>query len=325
MEKEKDPQCRKWQLTINNPADYGIDDDVLAVAIDSLKYEYACYCHEIGENGTPHIHIYIYSKSAKKFSTLKKLLPSAHLEKAKGTHQQNRDYILKEGKWADTEKKETNLPDTFREFGELPPDRPTKKDKKELLYDMIKSGMSNSEIIKEDKSYIYQIRHMDEVRQAIIEAEYADKNRDIEVIYLHGASGAGKTSSIYARHPAKDICRITSYRKNGQVYFDAYNGQDVLVFEEFSGQIPITEMLNYLDIYPLKLPARYMDKQACYTKVYITSNRPIEQIYAIERMTSPETYNAFLRRINRIITFEDDGNMIVRDLDEEREQNETKH
>lgn len=37
---------------------------------------------------------------------------------------------------------------------------------------------------------------------------------------------------------------------------------NTLVFEEFHSQIPIGDMHNYLDIYPLMLPARYNDKVA---------------------------------------------------------------
>ncbi len=38
-------------------------------------------------------------------------------------------------------------------------------------------------------------------------------------------------------------------------------------------------MLNYLDGYPLKLEARYSDKTACYTKLYIISNISLEEQY----------------------------------------------
>ena len=51
------------------------------------------------------------------------------------------------------------------------------------------------------------------------------------------------------------------------------------MLEEFHSQIPISAMLNYLDIYPLTLPARYTDRTACYTKVYITSNISLEEQY----------------------------------------------
>ena len=71
----------------------------------------------------------------------------------------------------------------------------------------------------------------------------------------------------------------------------------MIVFEEFASQIPIEEMLNLLDIYPLMLPARYSDKVACYTKVYITSNLPLGRQYQAVQQYHPETWKAFLRRI----------------------------
>lgn len=125
--------------------------------------------------------------------------------------------------------------------------------------------------------------------------------------YISGKTGTGKTRSIFRNNNASDICRITSYKKGNPALFDGYNGQSVLVFEEFAGQIPIEEMLNYLDIYPLMLPARYYDRVACYTKVYITSNIPIENQYVDIQISKPETWLAFLRRINFIERYSDDG------------------
>ena len=58
-------------------------------------------------------------------------------------------------------------------------------------------------------------------------------------------------------------------------------------------------MLNYLDIYPLMLPARYSDRVACYSKVYITSNVPLEDQYGDVQIVHPATWQAFLRRIHR--------------------------
>ena len=88
------------------------------------------------------------------------------------------------------------------------------------------------------------------------------------------------------------------------------HGQDVLVFEEFNSQINIEEMLNYLDIYPLSLPARYSDKVARYTKVYITSNLPLTHQYYDVQHNRPKTWEAFLRRIHRILEYKKDGSII---------------
>ena len=84
------------------------------------------------------------------------------------------------------------------------------------------------------------------------------------------------------------------------------------MFEEFNAQIPIEDMLNYLDCYPLMLPARYNDRVACYTKVYITSNQPIERQYRAEQTDRPETWRAFLRRIDNIIEYLRDGTTVER-------------
>ena len=62
-------------------------------------------------------------------------------------------------------------------------------------------------------------------------------------------------------------------------------------------------MLNYLDIYPITLPARYNDRTACYTKVYITSNIPLEQQYRDIQRDKLETWRAFLRRVKNVIEY----------------------
>ena len=50
-------------------------------------------------------------------------------------------------------------------------------------------------------------------------------------------------------------------------------------------------MLNYLDIYPVMLPARYYDRVACYTTVYIPSNIPLEQQYTEIQRSNLEAWN----------------------------------
>ena len=62
-------------------------------------------------------------------------------------------------------------------------------------------------------------------------------------------------------------------------------------------------MLNLLDVYPLQLPARYHDRTACYTTVYITSNIALDEQYPEIQIAEPETWNALMRRISRIVEF----------------------
>jgi len=236
----------------------------------------------------------------------------AHAEKAYGTSRENRDYITKSGKWADTEKAETSVTGTFCEYGEVPTEAEEKSPVMHQLLQSVKEGMTDIEIIEQTPSMAFRIREIDVLRQTLLAEKYSVENRKIEVSYLYGSSGVGKTYGIFQMHNPREICRITNYRGGKSAVFDAYHGQDVLVFEEFNAQIPIEDMLNYLDCYPLMLPARYNDRVACYTKVYITSNQPIERQYRAEQEDRPETWRAFLRRIDNIIEYLRDGTTVER-------------
>ena len=262
---------------------------------------------EIATTGTYHTHIYLYSTSAIRFDTIQRRFPTAHIEKANGTTRENRDYIQKSGKWANTDKSETSVEGTFYEFGDIPSESEERDPRMHKLVQNVKDGMSTIEIIEENPSFALKTRDIDTLRDALISEPHKTKYREVEVIYLFGASGTGKTSGIYKKHPASEICRITDYGRRDGTRFDAYHGQDVLVFEEFNSQISIETMLNYLDIYPLHLPARYSDRVACYTKVYITSNIPLSEQYKAEQQSRPETWRAFLRRIHKVYEYHADG------------------
>lgn len=310
-EESEGGKSRKYLLTINNPKNCGLTlDKVDKLVQGKIKPEYYCRSEEIGgESGTPHYHIYLYHHNTLRFNVVKKCFPSAHMDESKGTSKQNRDYVAKEGKWADTEKATTKVEGTFAEFGELPieaGDRPKKPPMMAEVIDMIEAGATDAEIIKAIPNAASQVKNFPAIRAAI-NASKQQKFREIEVVYLYGATGTGKTRSIFASHEQRDICRITHYSQSGAI-FDAYDSQDVLVFEEFASQIPLSEMLNYLDVYPIKLPARYADKTALYTKVYITSNLSLDEQYPDEPTKRRE---ALYRRITRIVEFKAGGSTVV--------------
>ena len=298
-----DPQSRKWALVINNPKDCGLDHDAIIETLHLFRPAYFCLADEIGESGTYHTHIYLFSHSPIRFSTVKNRFPPAHIEKALGTSMENRDYITKSGKWANTKKAETSVADTFFEFGEVP--SPAEEDSPAMyaLMGCVEQGMTNAEIVRSKPSFAFKLKNIDELRDTIQAERHMKENRPIRVYYLYGDSGTGKTYSILAKHGAENVCRITDYGGRNGVRFDAYHGQSVLVFEEFHSQIPITAMLNYLDIYPLQLPARYHDRTACYTTVYITSNISLEEQYPDIQRSELETWRAFQRRIHTVIEF----------------------
>jgi len=134
---------------------------------------------------------------------------------------------------------------------------------------------------------------------------FANEFRNVEVTYIYGETGKGKTRYVAQKHGYKNIFRVTkSDPKTGHTVFDGYRGQDVLVFEEFRSSFKIEDMLNYLDGHPMVLPSRYNDKDAVYTKVYILSNWTFEQQYKNIQSEHPGTWRAFCRRIQNIYNFD---------------------
>lgn len=303
-------QSRKYQITLNNPQKHGYSPKSILETLASMNAEYFCMGDEIGKEGTYHTHIFIYRKSPIRFDTLKRKFPEAHLEIAYGSCQENRDYVTKTGKWESTDKSETSVSGTFFEWGTMPAEAEEKAPAGIEIIASVESGMSTSEIIRQDPSLAFKSNDIGVLRETLLADKYMEMQREIEVHYLYGATGTGKTRSIYTQHKAQNICRITSYKTDGTIRFDAYHGQPVLVFEEFHSQIPIAEMLNYLDRYPIYLPARYTDRVACYTRVYITSNLPLAEQYVGYQIQAPAIWNAFLRRINKVFEFQRSGRII---------------
>ena len=307
---ENNTQSRKWALVINNPLEAGLDHAAIREILRRFAPSYFCMADEVATTGTYHTHIFLLAPSPIRFSTIKNHFPTAHIEKAYGSAKANRAYILKEGHWADTDKAETSVSGTFEEWGDLPAEKEEEAPEMFKLIQDLRAGKSVMEIIEDNPKLAFRIREIETLRQAILEEKYSAENRALEVTYLYGASGTGKTRGIFEKHDRKSVCRITDYGSRNGVRFDAYHCQDVLVLEEFHSQIPISAMLNYLDIYPLTLPARYTDRTACYTKVYITSNIPLEEQYRDIQRYQMETWRAFLRRVQNVIEYLPDGSTV---------------
>lgn len=305
-----DVQSRKWMVTINNPDKWGYDHNKLRDLLNGMKgLTYWCMCDEIGsKTQTYHTHLALYRSSATRWSTLCGKLPHTVIIPMRGTVVQARDYIRKEGKYKGSYKSETNLPDTFEESGLCPVETQGARNDLAALYDMIKDGKSNYDILEENPHYLEKLDRIDAVREMLKEEKFKDVQRDVAVEYWFGAPGTGKTSGVYALYPRlSDVYRIYDPR----FPWDTYHGQDVVVFDDFHSTmffLPI--MLNWITGYPTTLRSRYRQKIACFTKVFILSNVPLEQQYKSYQEDDPDTWKAFLRRIHRVRYFSDNGEVI---------------
>ena len=308
MEKEKkissNIQRNAYQLTINNPDDNGYTHSAIKEELISAftTLRYFCMADEIGEKGTYHTHIYVVFNSRVRWSKIKKSFPLAHIEVAHGSSESNLEYIKKTGKWENTQKSETSVEGTFEVWGTFPIQK-GKKPEMEELYEMVKNGYSNAEILAINNDYILQIDKLDKLRTMLLTEKYKDTRRtELRVIYICGATGTGKTRGVLDKHGDSNVYRVTDYEHP----FDGYSCQPVLAFDEFRSQLRISDMLQYCDIYPIELGARYSNKYACYETVYIISNWELEKQYLQVQADSAESWNAFLRRIHKVIVYHED-------------------
>ena len=305
---KKDTQSRKYLLTINNPIEKELSHDKIKELINSLKSTiYYCMADEQGlKEETPHTHIFIVFRSPVRFSTIKNLFPTAHIDKSLGTSAENKAYVEKSGKWESSSKYETIVNGSFEEWGELPNEHQGNRTDLAILYNKIKDGLSNYDLFEENPDNIEHLKYIDKVRQTIIRETVKNQFRQLEVTYIFGESATGKTRYVMEKYGYENVHRVTDYIHP----FDSYEGQEIILFDEFCSNFKIQEMLNYLDGYPIELPARYCNKWAAYSTIFLVSNLPLSRQYPNIQEHEFTVWKAFLRRIHKVEQFMGDGDII---------------
>lgn len=310
-------QSRKWLVTINNPADHGLSHDVIINTLSAIRGNsfYWCMCDEEGDEcATLHTHVFIYRKSPFTAKQINQLFPNCHRDTCYGTPAENRAYVLKDGDkynkqpdgrydYTDSSGKHhvgVNYSDTFFEFGQCPDEHQGKDSSADLIVEMIRSGADNEQIVNTVSSAYKDLDKIERVRSMYRDKKFANSWRDLQVVYIFGATGTGKTSSVVKEFGYENIYTVSDYKHP----FDTYDGQDVIVFDEYRGNIKLGDMLRYLDGHPILLPCRYFNRQACYTKVFIITNIPPDHQYI---NVDKETLLAFYRRIHIVREFEGYG------------------
>ena len=300
---KQDTQSRRYLLTINDPIPKGFTPDKIKEILMSFKgIVYFCFADEQGS--CYHTHVYAAFRSPVRFSTIQKRFDSkVRIDTVYSDSASCRDYVAKTGdKWEGHEKQNTRIEGSFFEWGELPKEHQGARNDLSFLYEMVKAGYSNYEILENNPDFLLRLTDIERARQTIKSEENRTMFRVLDTTYIYGETATGKTRYVMEKYGYENVYRVTDYKHP----FDGYKNEDTIIFDEFSSHLRINDMLNYLDGYPLDLPCRYANKQACYTKVYIISNIGLKQQYTGVQYNDPAIWRAFLRRIHKIIKFAPD-------------------
>lgn len=201
---------------------------------------------------------------------------TAHWERKRGTVAEAIDYVSKE---------DTRVPDGIQfEHGEIPKEQAeTAREEKNLkrvnaLREKDDIKLQAQDILQKlnDGEFIHwrDIPGDVQLLPGFLQA-YRHSTKDIagperpelKILTLIGPPGCGKSYAISKVFPRAGRA---IYGNSGTWFCNA--GSDVMVFEEFNGNIPLQNMLKYLDPYPLALEVKGGTEPANYKLVIITSN-----------------------------------------------------
>lgn len=232
-----------------------------------------------------HLQGYVEFVNAVRRRTVQQVLgyPTAHVEPRKGSREQAIEYCKKcetrrAGPW---------------EYGSLPR-QGERKDLYEVA-ELIESGAGIQEV--RSLAPVQYIRYRRGI-EALCFASCRERSqlfRKLEVYVLYGDAGAGKTR--HAVESAGDAYYILDQSGGDRVWFDGYEGEPVLLIDDFYGWIKYGFLLRILDGYQLRLEVKGGFTYALWTKVFITSNKHPQEWYS--QGLSP----ALKRRITKITHF----------------------
>ena len=279
---------RNYVFTLNNHtlSEYNIIKD----CVKEPEVKFICGQTEIGKEGTFHIQGYVeFTKTcripaAKRYIGCKRL----HLEPRFGSRKQAIDYCQ-------DVKKRSPEGTFFREGIDV--GQGSRTDRESLVLSVEEGvnysalwGLYPSPMLSNWKG----IREMQRVRAG---------KRDwvTNCIIIWGAPGSGKSRLCKELFPG---AYWLSHRPGGRIWWDAYQGEQVVVIDDFAcGSMSFTEFKRLCDRYPYLAEVKCSRVAILARLVVITSNIPPEQFWNwLNCGKSAE--EAFKRRVNRRIRFD---------------------
>lgn len=227
--------------------------------------------------GRKHLQGFCYWDNAKTLSAAIKALKPHHVEIANGTIDQQIAYCSKEG--------------NYTEVG----DKPSQGARSDLLElrDRIASGTSAENICVENPIVYHQYgRTLEKLEDVYMRKRWRTEMTTCE--WLVGRTGVGKSHRAYTGYNPD-----THYDwVDDAGWHDNYRQQDVVVINDFRGEIKFSELLKLIDKWPYSLRRRNRAPMPFTSKhVIITSPKRPEEVY-FNIADDSDKIDQLLRRIS---------------------------
>lgn len=257
--------------------------------LDGSFVTYIAWAFEVGDKGTPHMQGYMETSKEVRFTQVFKLFGfNFHLERRKASSgEEAQDYF--------EHPENHNKPPHagFEFYGVMSKNRKGKRNDLLELKASLDAGETLAEVA--DKHFGCFVRYEKSIR-SYKRLKASPRDFVPEVIVLWGDTGTGKTRKAFESGPAP-------YFHPGGSWFDGFEGQEVAIFDDFSGScFPIAYLLKLLDRYPMQVPIKGGFVEWNPRKIFITSNMNPKDWYS---KALPEHVLALERRFTKVEHFLD--------------------
>jgi len=228
--------------------------------------------------GTPHLQGYMHFNNARSLSALKKRFNGCWMEKAKGKADDSKTYCSKE------------CNDVF-EIGEMPSQG--KRVDLELVCKELREGRKTcDDILIESPGLWAQYNKLFEASEDMY-MRNCFRTEMTSCKWYHGKTGVGKSHlALNGYDPRKTY----KWSNNDRGWWDNYRQQEIVVLNDFRGELKYNELLQLVDKWPHEVPRRGKAPRPFTSKmIIITSSLTPEEVYC-NRMQE-DSIAQLLRRI----------------------------
>lgn len=250
------------------------------------------------ETHTPHLQGYIEFNGQVRWNTLQNLLEHNHMERRGGTSREAMLYCKKgkqsKSEWTRFKENGPNygLDAKVWQFGQISVGQGKRTDI-DAACNMIRNGKRMREVAMElPAQYVKYHKGLFALKCILLEPRCEPP----EIRVYVGATGTGKSKAAREWLP-------NSYKWHPQQekWFDGYEGEKDVIFEEFRGQIPFGMILSLLDRHDCRVQYKGGCMEFVATRIAITSPLKPEQWYNSSDLQLYDRVEQLTRRITQVI------------------------
>ena len=293
-EKGSQSKCgRDFQITLNEVEHW---TDVKLYLFGLSCFQYAIACREFAPTtGHPHIHCYVQLNQPRRLS-LKKL-KGAHIEKCYASPQKNIDYIYKRGDFVNKKHSPNDIADIIWEEGELK-EKGGCKTIKELK-------TIPREELDEQNIYLYNICEKEKIRRDSI-VPVKEMRKRVNVFYIHGESGKGKTVFAHWIMEKLNIEFIENIKREDNFYHGVKGECKTALYDDFrDSHMRPSEFINLIDYNLHTMNIKNGSVVNHYENIFITSVQSPREIWN-KMEQRDEAAEQWLRRITYCVYVNND-------------------